>query len=268
MSFSKYWQTVKVSWESGFVYRLNFIMWRVRNILQLLTIYFLWTAILKNNATAFNYSQSALLTYIFGTSLMRSIVFSSRSVDAQGEISNGDLNNYLVKPLNYFQYWFSRDIADKALNIFFSIGELVLLFLWLRPPLIIQSSPIILISFVVATLLAMIMYFYFSFLISMTTFWVPEGQGWPQRFLIFMILEFLAGGLFPLDILPGPIFAFVSRLPSAYFLNTPLQIYLGRLTPSEIILSIGIMTVWIILFYYLAKVAFQKGLRIYGAYGR
>jgi len=243
-------------------------MWRVRNVLQLLAIYFLWSAILKNNATAFDYSQSALLTYIFGTSLLRSIVFSSRSIDAQGEISTGDLNNYLVKPLSYFQYWFSRDIADKTLNIFFSIAELVLLFVWLKPPLIIQSNPSLLISFIIVTFLAMIMYFYFSFLISMTTFWIPEGQGWPQRFFIFMILEFLAGGLFPLDILPEPLYAVVSKLPSAYFLNVPLQIYLGRLVPSEIASATIIMGVWIILFHYLAKITFQKGLKIYGAYGR
>lgn len=265
---SKYSQVAKTSWESGFVYRVNFVMWRVRNVVQLVAIYFLWSAVLHKNPNVFGYTSSQMLTYILGTSIMRAVVFSSRSIDAQQEISSGDLNNYLIKPLNYFQYWFSRDIADKILNIVFSIGELTLLFLWLRPSVFLQTNALFTSGFLLASLLAMVMYFYFSFLISMTTFWIPEGNGWPQRFFIFVVLEFFSGGLFPLDILPQPIYAVVSKLPSAYFLNTPLQIYLGRLQVSEIAVALAAMIFWIIIFRYAAQWVFGKGLKVYGAYGR
>lgn len=264
----KYIQIASLGWQSGFVYRLNFVMWRVRNVVQLIAIYFLWLAVMSRNPTAFNYSTSEMLTYVLGTSLIRALVFGQRSIDAQNEIGSGDLNNYLVKPLSYFRYWFARDVADKLLNILFSVVEVTLLFLWLRPPLFFQTNPMFLTGFFVAAFLAMIMYFYFSFLVSMTTFWIPEENGWPQRFFIFVILEFFSGGLFPLDILPKAVYAIIGKLPSAYFLNTPLQIYLGRLSPLGILTSLFMMVFWIAVLRFVANRTFRKGLRIYGAYGR
>lgn len=266
--FTKYIQVAKTSWENGFVYRLNFIMWRVRNIVQIIAIYFLWFAVMSRNPTAFNYSTSEMLTYVLGTSLIRALVFGQRSIDAQNEIGSGDLNNYLVKPLSYFRYWFSRDLADKLLNILFSVMEITLLFLWLRPPIYVQTDPLYLTGFLVAAVFAMLMYFYFSFLVSMTTFWIPEENGWPQRFFIFVILEFFSGGLFPLDILPRAAYAVIGKLPSAYFLNTPLQIYLGRLDPWQMATSLFMMVFWIAVLRLLANRTFRKGLTIYGAYGR
>jgi len=268
MSFKKYITAAKISWENGFIYRLNFIMWRVRSVIQIITIYFLWLAITTKNPNSFGYDQVTLLTYVLGTSLMRAVVFSSRSIDAQREISSGDLNNYLIKPLNYFKYWLFRDFADKALNIVFSLIEIIILFFIFRPSLFFQTNILTLVQFLLLSGLAMIMYFYFSFIISMTTFWYPESNGWPQRFLIFTVLEFLSGGLFPLDILPKPIFNIVNLLPSAHFLFTPLQVYLGRISGSQIFFSAGNMLLWTVLLWALAKFMWHKGLKIYGAYGR
>ena len=102
----------------------------------------------------------------------------------------------------------------------------------------------------------------------MTTFWIPEGNGWPQRFLIFVSLEFFAGGLFPLDILPEAIFKIAKNLPSAFFLNFPLQIYLGRLSVQEVFSTILIMFAWLFVLITVAKFIWHRGLKVYGAYGR
>lgn len=264
----KYLHIAKISWQNGFVYRLNFVMWRVRLVVQLLAVYFLWLAVLQQNQQVFDYSRSQLLTYILGTSVIRSLVFSSRSIDAQREIATGDLNNHLIKPISYFKYWFARDLADKLLNLVFVIIELILIFFILKPPVFLQTNLVQLGLFAIAAILAMLMYFYFSFLISMSTFWLPEGNGWPQRFFVFVLLEFFSGGLFPLDILPKPIFNVARNLPTAHFLHTPLQIYLGRIHGVAAYQSIAVMVLWIFIFSILASWVFKKGLKIYGAYGR
>lgn len=264
----KYLQVTKTSWQAGFVYRLSFVMWRVRMVVQFLALIFLWKAILHDRTAAFGYSDAQLLTYIIGTSIIRSLVFSSRSIDAQGEISSGDLSNYLLKPINYFKYWFARDVSDKLLNSLFMVGETIVFVLLLGIPLFIQSNLWLFLLALTASILAMIMYYYFSFLISMTTFWLPEENGWPQRFLVFMLMEFLAGGLFPLTILPNPLYNVVKFLPTAYFLNHPLQIYLGRTSVSEALIIVGTMVVWIVVLGSLCKWVFHQGLKVYGAYGR
>ncbi len=264
----KYFRIFELSWASGFVYRLSFVMWRLRTILQCITVYFVWAAILQSQPNPFGYTASQLFTYIIGSNLLRSLVFSGRSIDAQNEISSGDLNNYLIKPLSYMKYIVSRDIADKILNLLFSLGELVLLYELLQPPLVAPPSLLLTALFVVSVALAACLYFLFSFLVSMSTFWLPEGNGWPQRFFIMVLLEFMAGGLFPLDILPLWLSTLLTTLPTAYFLHTPMQIVLGRLTLLESAQALGIACLWIGVFACLCKLTFRKGLKIYGAYGR
>src|SRR3989339_1859581 len=132
----KYFVLARLSWSNGLVYRLNFLMWRVRLILGLLTAFFLWNAVFSGRDTLFGYSESAMITYILVASLLQSLVLATRSIDLAGIINSGDLSNILVKPISNFWYWLSRDLADKILNILFASAELSILFVLLRPPII------------------------------------------------------------------------------------------------------------------------------------
>ncbi|MFC1748278.1 ABC transporter permease [Pseudomonadota bacterium] len=268
MHISKYVQVARISWENGFVYRLNFVMWRVRMVIQFLTLYFLWAVVTGNQEQIYSYSQSEILTYILLSSLVVAIVFSSRSIDAQGEIASGDLNNHLVKPVNYFSYWLSRDFSDKILNVVFSFLEISVLLLILKPPFILQSNPLTYFHFFLSITLATALYFIFSFIVSMSTFWYYQHNGWAQRFLVFVLLRTLGGGLFPIDMLPPIITKILLTLPTAYFIYFPMQVYLERLEPIYIYSGYLIQVFWIIILYFVSHLMWKKGLKIYGAFGR
>lgn len=85
MNVRKYWLVAKNTWEETLTYRLNFAMWRVRTVLQLLTLYFLWLSVLPKDTTLLGYTQPFMLTYILGTSLISSIVLASRSSNSHYE---------------------------------------------------------------------------------------------------------------------------------------------------------------------------------------
>jgi len=268
MALKKYLQLFRISWQNAFVYRLNFIMWRVRTVLWFFTSYFFWVAIYSQHQQVFSYDRSVMLTYIIGAALLRSFVLASRSITAGEEIANGDLNNYLVKPLNYLTNWLARDFADKALNLVFFSVELGLIILLFKPPLVFPPDAWHLLAFLLTVFLAMFIYFFFSFLVSLFTFWYPEHNGWPLRFIVFVMLTFLAGESFPLDMFPAAAQTVFRLLPFSYLIFYPLQIYLGRLAPLQIIEVFAVMIVWLLILYLLVKKIYQRGLKIYGAYGR
>ena len=145
----KYWSVFKISFQQEFAYRLNFIMWRVRNVLQIFLIFFLWDTVFSDpSRSVFGYDRSKILTYVFGVIIVRSLVLSARGMDVTGDIAKGDISNYLVKPISYFKYWFTRDVSSKALNILFATTEFFVLYLFLRPPFFFQADPISLLGFV------------------------------------------------------------------------------------------------------------------------
>ena len=262
----KYWIVIKNTWDETFTYRLNFTMWRVRVVLQLLTMYFFWLSITNQSAHIFGYTQNLMITYILGTSLIGSIVLSSRTSDVGDNINRGDLSIFLIRPINYFLYWFSRDIGDKAMNILFSVSELTILFLILNPPWFLQQNINFILLSLIACLLALFLYFLINLLLGFIGFWSPEV--WGPRFIFYIIVTFFAGGLFPLDILPKPIFNFFQYLPFTYLMYFPLKIYLGQLGYPEILRGLSVCFIWIILMYFIVQTVWLKGLKSYTAQGR
>ena len=262
---NKYFSATINTWNEMLTYRLSFVMWRVRNVFQLLTIYFLWLTIIPSQQTFFGYSQTLMLTYVLGTAFIGSIVFSTRTHEIGDNINSGNLSFFLAKPISYFGYWFAKDIGDKAMNISFSMAELFILFILLRPPLFIQVNPVFIFFSLIAVTLAVLLYFLIGAILGMIGFWSPEV--WAPRFIFFILLQFFAGSLFPLDIFPKQIFMFFQLLPFPYLLYVPLKIYLGHIVLSEIFYGFSITLFWIIFLFFAMKVVWQKGLKLYTAYG-
>lgn len=263
---SKYWVVLRLTWEEYFVWRVNFVLWRVRQLLQLITLYFFWSVALSGQQELLGYTQAGILTYILGTQLMRSIVLSSRSIDVAGEIHDAKLTNYLIRPVSYFGFWAARDISDKFLNIAFSLVEVALIIAVFGPPLVFQQDAFFLSLTLLTAVMAIILYFLFSFLLSLTAFWVRDI--WAPRFLSFVILEFFAGGFFPVDILPRPLFILVSATPFPYLIYFPIKIYLGQLPPLQILAGLVIMLFWIAVLTGSLNYVWNRGLRVYSAEGR
>ena len=111
----------KINLAQYLVYRLSFVLWRVRVILSLFLTFFLWSAVYQNRLSIFNYSRSQIMTYILLIYVIGDLVYSSRVADLSNQIRNGAIINQLLKPISFFHNIFTREITDKLLNLFFSL---------------------------------------------------------------------------------------------------------------------------------------------------
>lgn len=263
----KYLTVFTVSWQNGFVYRINFIFWRVRSVILVITVYFLWEAIFRNGGVIFGYNRERILTYVFLTLVIRSLVLGLRSIDTAGEIADGRLSNYLIKPINYHLYWFVRDLADKLLNIVFSVLEIVILYLVLRPPIFIQQNISFLLSFAIFLIIAVFINYLLAAITSNFAFWTPENA-WGFWFVLQILQDFLGGIMYPLDIFPQKIYEFLKLLPFPYLLYFPVNIYLGKIEGPEILKGLLISCFWLIVLALILRREWSLGLRSYQAEGR
>ena len=261
----KYLELLRVTIDQYFVYRLNFTLWRFRVVLNMILIYFLWSAIYLSNRQVFGYSKQMMLTYVLLTSFLSDFVFSSKIHEIGAEILQGEIINRILKPMSFFSYVITREIADKLVNVVFSIGEIVVLILLLRPQLAAPHDSIALIVAVIQIIIGLVLAFFISFSISTIAFWTAEI--WAPRFIYFILVFMLAGNYFPLDIIPGPAYLGLLLTPFPYFIFLPAQIYLkgvGPLYPFELVMSL----VWIGLSYMLAHYLWTRGMKEYSFYGR
>lgn len=265
---NKYLKIFEISFQQEFAYRLNFVMWRVRNVMQIFLTFFLWDNIFSDpTRTVFGYDRARILTYVFAVLLVRPLITSSRAIDIGGEISQGNLSNYLLKPVNYFRYWFTRDIASKSLNLIFAVFEFILLVVVLKPPLFIQTNAVFLILFIFSLFLSVVLFFLLMVIFNLFTLWYPE-QAWGVTFLLLIFTELLGGGLFPIDILPEIYQRALFLTPFPHLIFSPIQIYLGKVGLLSSLSIIGISLVWIIFLSFALKTIWEKGLSVYRAEGR
>lgn len=266
---NKYLQVFKITFAQEFAYRINFIMWRVRNVLQIFLVFFLWdTVFAQPGRVVFGYDRAKILTYVFAILIVRALVMAARTQDVAGEISSGELSNFLLKPISYFKYYLTRDISSKTLNLLFAFFETVILFLILKPPFFLQLNPVNLLLFGLSLIIAMLIFFLMMFIISSIPFWVPEA-GWGMHFLITVVLtEFLSGAIFPLDILPEGVQNLLYLTPFPYLIFYPIQIYLGKITGFALIKGIALSGFWAVLLYFVLNNVWRRGLKLYQGHGR
>ncbi len=259
----------KISFQQEFIYKANFIMWRVRNIFQIIVNFFLWTTIFAaKDSQFFGYDKTMILTYVFMLMVVRSIVLSGRASDVSTDVSEGNISNYLLKPISYFKYWFVRDIAGKSLNLFFAFLEFGALYIILQPEIFIQSNPLYLLLFALSLAIAILIYFNVVFLISAVPFWAPE-LGWASQFLVaVVVVEFLSGAVFPIDVLPSQFVNFLMLTPFPYLIFFPIQIYLGKISAVGILGYLLISVVWVFVLYLLMSKVWRAGLKAYQSFGR
>jgi len=100
---------------------------------------------------------------------------------------------------------------------------------------------------------------------GLTAFWTLHAYG--PRFALKMAMEFVSGRFFPLNILPTVLFKIVNFLPFSFLVFFPLNLYLGRLSTSEIYRGFLTQIIWIAVFAVLLKLLWSRGLRRYEAVG-
>lgn len=265
----KFFSIFKISFQQEFAYKLNFIMWRVRNVMQILVFFFLWSAVFEGRSgEILGYNKEKILTYAFLLLIIRAITLSSRSMDVSSQISRGEISNFLVKPVNFFKYWMTRDLSSKFLNIAFSVLEITLLLLFIRPNLFFQTNPLYILFFILSIIIAILIFFAISMTISFIPFWFPE-LAWGSQFLFIVVLtEFLSGSFFPLDVLPKTVYEILKFTPFPYLVFIPIKIYLGNLNFQEVFASLLIGSLWGYILFFIMKKVWFKGLKVYEAVGR
>ncbi|MBN1168771.1 ABC-2 family transporter protein [Candidatus Woesebacteria bacterium] len=243
-------------------------MWRIRNILQIFLIFFLWDSVFSEpQKTIFSYDRPKILTYVFSLLFVRAIVLTSQATEISGQVARGDISSLLLKPVGFFKYWLTRDVSKKIINVCFAFFEGLILYLILKPQIYIQTNPIYLLLFMISLIMAFFIFYFLVMANNSIPFWVPEAAWGVNFILISVLVEFLSGAVFPLNVLPVYFQNLLSYTPFPYLVFFPIQIYLGNFSYIYAIKGIIVSGVWLFLICLLVKILWDKGLRTYQAQG-
>jgi ABC-2 type transport system permease protein len=266
-SLNKYRHAFLIGLQSNLVYRVNFALRGFFSLFHLAAIFILWGGAYMQQETLGGFTLNQTLTY-FVTLFVLQFFISAFNEDYQisEDIRMGLINQFLLKPINYFLYRFSIFLAARLVS-----GALVLIPLLVAMPILYHSltfplEPWRLAVGLPAMLLSAMIQFSIAYCFGLLTFWFLEIQGFV---ILSMAFETLLGGqMFPLDLLPAWAYKLASYLPFYYQMYFPAAIFTGRLSdPQAIAQGFMIQIGWVIVLLAINQLLWVRGLRRHTAVG-
>jgi len=266
-SFEKYRQTFLTGLQSNLVYRVNFAVRGFFSLFHLAAVVILWSAAFAGRTDLGGFSLAQTITY-FVTLLILQFFISAFNEDYQisEEIRNGLINQFLLKPINYFAYRFSIFIAARLVSGALVIVPLLVAFPVLKDYISYPRDPAVLLFGLPAMAMSAMIQFSIAYCFGMLTFWFLEIQGFV---ILSMALETVLGGqMFPLDLLPAWAYSIAKCLPFYYQMYFPAAIFTGRLTdPTAIFQGYLIQAFWVVVLLLVNQALWVRGLRRHTAVG-
>jgi len=232
-------------------------------ILSTLITLFLWMGVFDSHSSFGSYSKDRLLSYLLYSSLVTAFIASSRVSSLAAEIQNGGIMNLLLKPFSIFGYYAATDAADKLTNVFFGLIEFSLIIYFFKIPLVAPQQIGWFLLFLVS---AVCISFSINLMLSFVGFWTPEV--WAPRFLFLMLVTFVSGAYFPLDLLPPLAYRILLFTPFPYLYFMPTKILIDGVQNAYFIQQIACSLGWAIGLFYLAQIVWKKGIKDFSFWGR
>lgn len=263
---TKYAQAFLVGLQSNIIYRWNFAVRSVFSLFNLAVVFILWGAAFAGAAHFGRFGFGQTMTY-FVVCLALQFFIGAFNEDYQisEEIRNGLINQFLLKPINYYLYRLSIFSAARLVS-----GGVVLVPLLLVAPLfrhVLAFPPADgrLLLAVPAMAMAAMIQFTIAYIFGLLTFWFLEIQGFV---ILSMAIESVLGGqMFPLDLLPHRVFEAARFVPFFYQMYFPAAILTGRVSHAVAVQGLGIQAAWVVLLLGLAWALWRRGLRRHTAVG-
>ncbi len=261
---SKYLQVFSITWQNGFAYPVSVLFWRLRQFLATFMSLTVWSVIFMGQTTSFGYSRPEMITYVFLIGFLQSMILATVLGNLAEDIYQGKISYQMMKPINMFGFLAAQDFADKLKNFGFVIAETIILFFLFRPQITFPAWPVFG-FFAVSVILGAILLFVIMLLFGVVGFW--SNETWGMRFLFYMFIDFTAGRLYPLSILPKFLQTALFYTPFPYFSYVQSQIFLNKYSAVEITRSLVSLVIWILICTFVFRYFWKKGLREYGALG-
>ncbi|GCE21287.1 ABC-2 family transporter protein [Dictyobacter kobayashii] len=213
----------------------------------------IWTVALPGSSTISTYYIALLVSQLLTVSYEQH-TFSNG-------IYAGELSHDLLKPQPVVLGPLGANIALRFWHIMIGLPLILLLELITHAHFALTD----ILFALPALLLAAILRFLFTYLLSLSAFWTEQAHGVAGfgETLLFL----LGGSAVPIPLFPSNLRLWGEALPFRAMLGFPAEIVSEHLAPPALLLGYGWQLLWIILFLAGVMLAWQAGVRRYTAIG-
>lgn len=266
MFLKKYLSIARTGFQEGMEHRIDFFIGLIGWSVRLMISAFLFIAIFESRGTIGGYNFSDTMLYFLVIQVIMTFSFVRVEFNICQDIQEGNLSNYLVKPISYLGYQICSELGRNSVRSAFGViifGVIIALFrpeFYLHLPY--EQTPVILFSIIGS-------FFISTFLtscIALMSFWLVSAQR--VIYMFFAIQSIFSGMLIPIPFFPESIQHILSYTPFPYIFYYPAQMIIHPTSTSENLKIIAAQWIIIAIEFIIIQIIYRIGLKKYEATGR
>ncbi len=222
----------------------------------------MFRAFYEGNPDVFPMEFSQLSSYIWlQQSFLALFMLWFFEVDIFFAITSGNVAYELVRPMNLYHMWFTKNLSSRLSKAVLRCMPILLVAVFLPPPynISLPSGVSAFIWFAVSMVLGFLVVVAFCMLVYIATFFTLSPIG--VRIMAVTMMEFLSGDVIPIPFFPDNIRFVFELLPFASMQNMPLRIYSGNIAGRDIFIGIGLQVFWLFAMVAAGKLLMNRALK-------
>jgi ABC-2 type transport system permease protein len=255
MKITPYFAYAKKSFLGRSAYRFDHIMSIVSTCMQFFIFWEIYKALYGGNSDVEGITM-AMVSTNFILSMGLSAVFCPDDYFLPNKIWSGSISTELLRPISFKGRMIAENLGNAAFNLLFRFAPALIIALvtvGVCPP----ASPVMLLLFIVSAILGFGVLWSICFAVQMTAFWLINI--WSLITIKNVFVNVFWGTMIPLWFVPEWLSEFLKFTPFSSIYFTPVQIYLGQLSYSEIALKCAVQIEWIAVIYFIGDFLWKKG---------
>ncbi|MCM1103390.1 MAG: ABC-2 family transporter protein [Clostridium sp.] len=243
--------------QDKMAYRLDFFMGIVNTAITIVVYLCIYKALYGNAAQIDGVSYRMVATN-FVITLGLSHAFDYNEFFLMHKIQDGSITTEFLKPVNFMFRLLSENIGEGVFKMLFHFVP-ALLFTMLHTKLCPPKSAFGLIAMLVSVVFGYLILWLISFIVQTWSFWLFSV--WGILTIKNVLVNLLAGTLVPLWFMPEALRRIISFTPFESIYFTPVRIYLGELSGTEILSGIAVQILWIAVLGAIAGAFWKRGVK-------
>jgi ABC-2 type transport system permease protein len=197
----------------------------------------------SQTTTISGYDVQAAATYTWVTQALIMVVSLFAWWDIETTIRTGDVVTDLSRPFSYLGYWLARDWGRAVYFVIFRGAPTLLLGqLTLPGGLRWPDGPAAWALVSLSVVAAVTVSFAWRFAVNMSAFWTTDARGLGN--VAISVVLFLGGFVVPLRFFPDWVQPVLLALPFAAMIQTPTDIFVGRLAGASAAVALVSQLLW------------------------
>jgi ABC-2 type transport system permease protein len=259
-----YVQQFTISLATMLQYRASLVIWLIGNILEPLIYLVVWSTVSRSaGGSVGGFTAGDFASYYIALMLVNQVTYTWVMYEFDFRIREGSFSYSLLRPVHPIHADIADNVSSKIVALPVMFAAAAALSAIFHPTFRIVGWALAL--FVPALALAFIVRFLVEWTLALAAFWTTRVEAINQ--IHFMAALFLSGQIAPIPLLPFPLRIAATILPFRWTIGFPVELLLGRLSPTQALTGLAAQTGWLLAGLALLRIMWRVSVRKYSAVG-